>query len=242
MKTIGVIPCRYQSSRFPGKSLALIDGKPMLWHVYQRVIESNICDKIYIATDDKRIEDEANKLGIETIMTSKNHSTGTDRLAEVANSVQGDYYINIQGDEPFIDPKAIKAVALGIINCKDESVVASNAYTLIENTADILNTNIVKVIMSIKSNALAYSRNPIPYPQSGAAKYNRQLGLYGFTKKGLEIFSKTIAGPLENSEQIEMYRIIENGSKIIMIETTNDSISVDTQHDLDRVISLLQNN
>ena len=213
----------------------------MLWHVYQRVIESNICDKIYIATDDKRIEDEAKKFGIETIMTSKNHSTGTDRLAEVANSVEGDYYINIQGDEPFIDPTAIKAVALGIINCKDESIAASNAYTLIENTADILNTNIVKVIMNIKCNALAYSRSPIPYPQSGAAKYNRQLGLYGFTKKGLEIFSKTIAGPLENSEQIEMYRIIENGSKIIMIETINDSISVDTQHDLDKVISLLKN-
>tara|TARA_B100000767_G_C19649641_1_gene486128 strand:+ start:102 stop:830 length:729 start_codon:yes stop_codon:yes gene_type:complete len=242
MKTIGVIPCRYQSSRFPGKSLALIEGKPMLWHVYQRALEANICDKIYIATDDQRIEDEANRLGIKAIMTSKNHRTGTDRLAEVANSVQGDFYINIQGDEPFIDPKAIKAVALGIINCKDQSIVASNAFTRIENTADILNTNIVKVIMSIKSNALAYSRNPIPYPQSGSAKYNRQLGLYGFTKKGLEIFSKTLAGPIETSEQIEMYRIIENGSKIIMIETANDSISVDTQNDLDRVISLLKNN
>ena len=213
----------------------------MMWHVYQRVVESSVCDKIFIATDDKRIESVANGLGIETIMTSKNHQTGTDRLAEVANSVPGDYYINIQGDEPFINPEAIKAVAFGIINCKDKNIVASNAYTLIENTADVLNTNIVKVIMDSESRALAYSRNPIPYPQSGSAKYNRQLGLYGFTKKGLDIFGKTISGELENSEQIEMYRIIENGFKVIMIETKCDSVSVDTQHDLDRVITLMQN-
>jgi len=242
MKTIGVIPCRYQSSRFPGKSLALIDGKPMMWHVYQRVLESNVCDEIYIATDDQRIKDVANELGIESIMTRSDHKTGTDRLAEAANVVEGNYYINIQGDEPFIDPEAIKAVALGIINCQDESVVASNGYTLIENTVDVLNTNIVKVIMNIKSNALAYSRNPIPYPQSGIAKYYRQLGLYGFTKKGLEVFTETVAGPIEISEQVEMYRIIENDLRVVMIETNDDSISVDTEHDLSRVIKLMQKN
>ncbi|MDC0483499.1 3-deoxy-manno-octulosonate cytidylyltransferase [Candidatus Thioglobus sp.] len=240
MKTIGVIPCRYQSSRFPGKSLALINEKPMMWHVYQRVLESKVCDEIYVATDDQRIKNACNDLGIASIMTRTDHQTGTDRLAEAANEVEGDYYINIQGDEPSIDPEAIKAVALGIINCQDESVVASNGYALIENTADVLNTNIVKVIMNVKSNALAYSRQPIPYPQSGISKYYRQLGLYGFTKKGLEVFSRTIAGPIENSEQVEMYRFIENELKVVMIETNDDSISVDTQHDLSRVINLMQ--
>ena len=240
MKTIGVIPCRYQSSRFPGKSLALINEKPMMWHVYQRVLESKVCDEIYVATDDQRIKNACNDLGIASIMTRADHQTGTDRLAEAANELEGDYYINIQGDEPSIDPEAIKAVALGIINCQDESVVASNGYALIENTADVLNTNIVKVIMNVKSNALAYSRQPIPYPQSGISKYYRQLGLYGFTKKGLEVFSRTIAGPIENSEQVEMYRFIENELKVVMIETNDDSISVDTQHDLSRVINLMQ--
>ena len=96
MKTIGVIPCRYKSSRFPGKSLALIDGKPMMWHVYQRALESNVCDEIYIATDDQRIKDVANELGIESIMTRSDHKTGTDRLAEAANVVEGNYYINIK--------------------------------------------------------------------------------------------------------------------------------------------------
>jgi len=236
MKTIGVIPCRYESTRFPGKSLALINGMPMMWHVYQRTIESNVCDEIYIATDDDRIKNVCNELGIESIMTSLDHQTGTDRLAEVANLVEGNYYINIQGDEPCIDPKAIKTVALGIINCKDDGVVASNGYALIENTADVLNTNIVKVIMNKKSNALAYSRNPIPYPQSGIAKYYRQLGLYGFTKKGLDIFNNTVVGPIEFSEQVEMYRFIENDLKVVMVETNDDSISVDTKHDLQRVI------
>ena len=198
MKTIGVIPCRYQSSRFPGKSLALINGKPMMWHVYQRVLESKVCDEIYVATDDQRIQEACNELGMANIMTRSDHQTGTDRLAEVANEVEGDYYINIQGDEPSIDPEAIK------------------------------------------SNALAYSRQPIPYPQSGISKYYRQLWLYGFTKKGLEIFNKTIAGPIENSEQVEMYRFIENELKVVMVETNDDSISVDTQHDLSRVISLMQ--
>jgi 3-deoxy-manno-octulosonate cytidylyltransferase (CMP-KDO synthetase) len=126
MKTIGVIPCRYQSSRFPGKSLALINEKPMMWHVYQRVLESKVCDEIYIATDDERIKNVCNELGIESIMTRSDHQTGTDRVAEAANTLKGDYYINIQGDEPCIDPEAIRAVALGIINCQDESVVASN--------------------------------------------------------------------------------------------------------------------
>ena len=240
MKTIGVIPCRYQSSRFPGKSLVLINGKPMMWHVYQRALESKVCDEIYIATDDQRIEEVCNELGLKSIMTRSDHPTGTDRVAEAANSIKGDYYINIQGDEPCIDPEAIRAVALGIINCQDESVVASNGYALINNTADVLNTNIVKVIFSIKSNALAYSRNPIPYPHYGIAKYYRQLGLYGFTKKGLEIFNNTAAGPIETSEQVEMWRFTENELKVAMVETKDDSISVDTRHDLRRVMIEMQ--
>ena len=240
MKTIGIIPCRYQSSRFPGKTLALINGKPMMWHVYQRALESNVLDEVYIATDDDRIVKVADEYELNVVMTSNQHDTGTDRVAEVAGKIQADYYINIQGDEPFIDPEAIKAVTLGIVNCKDASVVASNAYSLLENTADILSTNIVKVIMNIGSSAMSYSRNPIPYPQSGSATYYRQLGLYGFTKKGLEMFNTSSAGPIENAEQVEMYRLIEYGFKVLMVETKDDSISVDTKHDLIRVQKIFE--
>ena len=127
MKIIGVIPCRYQSSRFPGKSLALINGKPMMWHVYQRALESNILDEVYIATDDQRIVKVANEHNLKTVMTSDKHETGTDRVAEVASQIQADYYINIQGDEPFIEPEAIKLVAQAIIDCDNPLVQAANA-------------------------------------------------------------------------------------------------------------------
>jgi len=235
MKTIGIIPCRYQSSRLPGKPLAIIDKKPMMWHVYQRAIESGVLDEVYIATDDQRIQEVAERLDLNCVMTNKDHSTGTDRVAEAAHMLNGDYYVNIQGDEPLIDPEAIKAVTLGIVACKDESVVASNAYSPLTNTADILSSNVVKVTMDVNSNAVSYSRLPIPYPQSGVSSYYRQLGLYGFTKEGLHIFSNSISGQIEDSEQVEMYRFIEHGLKILMVETSDDSISVDTEHDLKRV-------
>src|SRR6056300_1207570 len=117
MKVVGVIPCRYDSSRFPGKPLALINGKPMMWHVYQRCLESGILDEVYIATDDERIETEANKLGLNVVMTYERHSTGTDRVAEVAQTIKADFYVNIQGDEPLIDPEAIQLVTKHIIKC-----------------------------------------------------------------------------------------------------------------------------
>jgi len=239
-KVIGVIPCRYQSSRFPGKPLALIGDKPMMWHVYQRAIESNSLDEIYIATDDSRIEKAAIELDLRVVMTGNNHLTGTDRVAEVANLVEGDYYINIQGDEPFIEPEAIRAVTQGIVNCQDKEVVASNAYSKLNDTVDILSANVVKVIVDIDSRVLSYSRSPIPYPQSGHATYYRQLGLYGFTKKALSIFSSARVGPIEGAEQVEMYRLIEHGNKILMIETTGNSISVDTEYDLNQARNIFK--
>ena len=120
MKTVGIIPCRYASSRFPGKSLAIINGKPMMWHVYQRALESSVLDEVYIATDDERISKVANEYELNIIMTSTKHKTGTDRVAEAADQIQADYYVNIQGDEPLINPEAIKLVTKVIINCDNQ--------------------------------------------------------------------------------------------------------------------------
>ena len=240
MKVVGVIPCRYASSRFPGKPLALINNKPMMWHVYQRCLESGVLDEIYIATDDDRIELEAKKLGLDVVMTYGNHSTGTDRVSEVAGIVKSDFYVNIQGDEPMIDPDAIKLVTNSIVNCSDPLVQASNAYTILTNPSDVIDTNVVKVITDVASNALAYSRQPIPFPKSGRASYLRQLGLYAFKKSGLQIFAEQSPQFLENAEGVEMYRLLENGFRIKMIETNDDSISVDTADDLIRVQSIMK--
>ena len=200
MKIIGVIPCRYQSSRFPGKSLALINGKPMMWHVYQRALESNVLDEVYIATDDERIVKVANEHNLKTVMTSDKHETGTDRVAEVASQIQADFYINIQGDEPFIEPEAIKLVAQAIIDCDNPLVQAANSYTFMQDISDVVDTNTVKVVMDVNQRALAYSRQPIPYPKANTAKYNKQLGLYAFKQSGLQVFSENLPASLEKVE------------------------------------------
>jgi len=235
MSIIGVIPCRYKSIRLPGKPLALINGKPMMWHVYQRAIESNVLDEIIIATDDYRIMDEAKRLNLTVLMTDENHESGTDRVAEVAKKMEADFFINIQGDEPLIDPNAIKIVAKSIKECQDPNVLASNAYSNINNADDINDANVVKVIINNSSLAMAYSRLGIPYPQSGSSKHLKQLGLYGFTKKGLEIFSSHKSGPLEHSERVEMFRFIEHGYDVLMVPTNDDYVSVDTEADLHKV-------
>ena len=235
MKIIGVIPCRYQSSRFPGKSLALISGKPMMWHVYQRALESNVLDEVYIATDDERIVKVANEHNLKTVMTSDKHETGTDRVAEVASQIQADYYINIQGDEPFIEPEAIKLVAQAIIDCDNPLVQAANAYTSMQDISDVVDTNTVKVVMDVNQRALAYSRQPIPYPKANTAKYSKQLGLYAFKQSGLQVFSENLPASLEKVEGVEMYRLLEHGYSIQMVKTNDVSISVDTPSDLKRV-------
>ena len=235
MKIIGVIPCRYQSSRFPGKSLALINGKPMMWHVYQRALESNVLDEVYIATDDERIVKVANEHNLKTVMTSDKHETGTDRVAEVASQIQADYYINIQGDEPFIEPEAIKLVAQAIIDCDNPLVQAANAYTFMQDISDVVDSNTVKVVMDVNQRALAYSRQPIPYPKANTAKYSKLLGLYAFKQSGLQVFSENLPASLEKVEGVEMYRLLEHGYSIQMVKTNNVSISVDTPSDLKRV-------
>jgi 3-deoxy-manno-octulosonate cytidylyltransferase (CMP-KDO synthetase) len=235
MKIIGVIPCRYQSSRFPGKSLAFINGKPMMWHVYQRALESNVLDEVYIATDDERIVKVANEHNLKTVMTSDKHETGTDRVAEVASQIQADFYINIQGDEPFIEPEAIKLVAQAIIDCDNPLVQAANAYTVMQDISDVVDSNSVKVVMDVNQRALAYSRQPIPYPKANTAKYRKQLGLYAFKQSGLQVFSENLPASLEKVEGVEMYRLLEHGYSIQMVKTNDGSISVDTPSDLKRV-------
>jgi 3-deoxy-manno-octulosonate cytidylyltransferase (CMP-KDO synthetase) len=240
MSVIGIIPCRYASTRFPGKPLVDICGKPMMWHVYQRSIESNVLDEVYIATDDNRIKKIAEELNLNVVMTHSDHKNGTDRVAEVANKIESEYYVNIQGDEPLLDPSAIANVVNGLIGCDDSMVLATNACASVSEANDIIDTNVVKVILSANDNALAYSRLAIPFPKSGKANYIKQLGLYAFRKRGLQIYSEQEPGYLESTEGVEMYRLVEHGYHVKMIKTDDSSISVDTPDDLERVKKIME--
>lgn len=235
MTTVGIIPCRFGAVRFPGKPLAEISGKPMMWHVYQRALESGVLDEVHIATDDDRIFAAARDLGLNVLMTSDRHATGSDRVAECASLVAGDVYVNIQGDEPMIDPGAIAAVVTALSEDTRETTVVSNAFAYFEDAGDVVDTNNVKVTLRADGTALAYSRQPIPYPKSAAVRYRRQLGLYAFTRRGLELFAGLEPGPVEQAEGIEMLRFLEYGYDVRMVEVVDRSIPVDTLADLERV-------
>lgn len=239
MKVIGVIPCRYKSSRFPGKPIAMICGKPMVWHVWNQAKKTNNINRLIVATDDNRIYDVCHQYGIESTMTSENHKTGTDRVAEVAGRIDGDVFVNIQGDEPLIDPNGIDRIISEIIKSGKEDIV--NAFSAITDMGDIVNGNVVKVITSIDDYALAYSRSPIPYPKESNPKYKRQIGLYAIKRDVILKFSSLSRGYLELSEGVEMFRYLENGYKIKMVEISdNGSIPVDVADDILRVESVLK--
>lgn len=239
MKIIGVIPCRYRSSRFPGKSIAMIHERPMVWHVWNQAKKTKYVDRLIVATDDDRIYDVCYQCGIESIMTSESHKTGTDRVAEVAERIEGDVFVNIQGDEPLIDPDGIDSVISEVVNSKEDIV---NAFSLIENMSDLVNGNVVKVITSIDGYALAYSRSPIPYPKESNPVYKRQIGLYAIKRDVILRFPSLSRGYLELSEGIEMFRYLENGYRIKMVEVLDDgSIPVDVPDDIPRVELLIKN-
>ena len=238
MKVIGVIPCRYKSSRFPGKPIAMISGKPMVWHVWNQAKKTKNISRLIVATDDNRIYDVCHQYGIESTMTSENHRTGTDRVAEVAGRIDGDVFVNIQGDEPLIDPSGIDRIISEISKNDKEDIV--NAFSAISDMADIVNGNVVKVITSIDDYALAYSRSPIPYPKESNPKYKRQIGLYAIKRDVILRFPSLKRGYLELSEGVEMFRYLENGYKIKMVEISdNNSIPVDVADDILRVESVL---
>jgi 3-deoxy-manno-octulosonate cytidylyltransferase (CMP-KDO synthetase) len=241
MKVVAVIPCRYGAVRFPGKSLADIHGKPMLWHVHRQASKAASLDQVLIATDDERIRSVCEELGLAVMMTRGDHESGTDRVAECALRLDADILVNVQGDEPMIDPDAIERVARGIIGCGDDRVQASNGFNEIASPTDAVDTNVVKVIMGSNGDALAYSRLPIPYPKGSAVQYHRQLGLYAFRRSGLEKFSSLRPGPLERAEGVEMLRFVEHGFGVRMVQVENDeAIPVDTPSDLERIRAMMR--
>jgi len=231
-KAVGIIPARWRSTRFPGKPLHLIAGKPLLWHVWERCRRARKLDAIVIATDDMRIVKAAFEWGAAVALTSSKHQSGTDRVAEVARKAREfDYIINIQGDEPLTEPALLdRFVETLRSNRKVGIVTAAHPF---KNAAEAASPHQVKVILDHDGNALYFSRYAIPFPRDRSApiRYLRHQGIYGFRRKALLDFVRWQPTPLERVESLEQLRALENGVKVHVLLTKHGSPGVDTPAD-----------
>lgn len=239
MKILGVIPVRFASTRFPGKPLAIISGKPMVQHVYERSKKSKSLDDLIIATDDSRIFSVAKGFGAKVVLTGE-HPTGTDRIAEVARNINTEIVVNIQGDEPVIDRRIIDDAVAPLI--KDKKIVMSTLIHKIEKDDEIKNTNIVKVAVDKDNFALYFSRSEIPYYRNKDAKkiFYKHIGLYVYRKNFLLEFVKMPQSRLEKAEELEQLRALENGYRIKVVLTNYSSIPVDVPEDIKKVEKFLK--
>jgi 3-deoxy-manno-octulosonate cytidylyltransferase (CMP-KDO synthetase) len=237
MKFIGVIPARYGSTRFPGKPLALINGKPMIQHVYERASKSKLLDSVIVATDHEEIQKVVDGFGGRAIITSKDHETGSDRIAEVTSKIEGDFFVNIQGDEPLISHELIDALIETAQHTPDTVITAKTA---IKNVEDAANPNVVKVVTDINQYALYFSRSTIPFNRAKKdITLFKHLGIYGYPKSILNEFVKLPQSALEEVEMLEQLRLLENGYRIKVIETSYDAVGVDTPEDIKKVEEIL---
>ena len=236
-KIIGVIPARYGSGRMPGKPLADICGKPMIWWVYQSAKKSTLLNKIIIATDDRRIEEVCNKLNLSVIMTSVNHDTPTSRLYEVSTLIDADLYLLIMGDEPLFNEKCLSLV-LPQSKTPDYYVAAlTNELTEATEVIDFSNQ---KIVCNSEGNALMISRSPIPYPKGFLDyHYEKVTGVQIFSKKALKFYNDTERSVLEKAEENDLLRFIENSIPVRMISSPYKTVSVDTYKDLEKVRTII---
>src|SRR5580692_12293011 len=237
-----VIPARYASNRFPGKPLAPIADKPMIQHVVERVRHASLPARVLVATEDDRIKSAVEAFGAEAILTRPDHRTGTDRIAEVATHVQADIYINVQGDEPLIDPGTIDSVAAAM--AADDSIQLVTPCAAITLPGEIMDPNIVKVVQDFDGQALYFSRAPVPWVRDTgdrvAARHWKHIGLYGYLREALLEFPTLPPGELERIEQLEQLRWLENGFHMHVVEKTYNAVSVDVPADIQKVEKLLQ--
>jgi len=247
---VAVIPARYGSTRFPGKALVSIQGKPMIQWVYERTARSQLIDKVIVATDDSRILAAVQSFGGEAVMTSPDHPTGTDRIAEVVRSLSCDIVVNVQGDEPLIQPamidQAIKPLAA------DPAIPMGTLCKRIEDRTEAFDQNVVKVVFDRNGFALYFSRAPIPWdrdhwagrtsladlPLAGAMY--KHIGLYVYRRDFLLTYSRMIQTSLESSEKLEQLRVLEHGHRIKTVITEHESFGVDIPDDLSKILQRLE--
>jgi 3-deoxy-manno-octulosonate cytidylyltransferase (CMP-KDO synthetase) len=238
LKIVAFIPARYQSKRFMGKPLALIAGKPIIQHVFQRSKECPELDEIYVATDDLRIYECVNEFGGHAIMTNEGHQSGTDRIAEAAekiNLADRDIVVNIQGDQPIFQPSILSDLIQALI--EDPAIHMSTLMYKIKDDQELRDTNKVKVVVNNNGYAIYFSRLPIPFYRDEKSKaiHYKHLGLYAYRKEFLLSFTNLSYGLLEEAEKLEQLRVLEHGFRIKVVETAFDSIEVDTPEDIKMV-------
>lgn len=244
-----IIPARYQSSRFQGKPLALIAGRPMICHVVDAASRAALVDSVIVATDDRRIFDAVTSHGGRAVMTSPDHATGADRLAEVAAGLDSDIIVNVQGDEPLLNPETIDEVVRCLLD--DPEAMVGTVCRRIETVAEVWDPNVVKAVFDNKGQALYFSRAPIPFHRDlwgnpgnnsidmkGTICY-KHIGLYSYRREFLLRYAGMVPGRLESLEKLEQLRVLENGYRIKMAVTEHDSLGVDTPEDLERVRMIL---
>jgi 3-deoxy-manno-octulosonate cytidylyltransferase (CMP-KDO synthetase) len=240
MKSIIVIPARYGATRFPGKSLARINGRPMIQWVWEAASKSRLTEQVVVATDDDRIADVAAKFGADVIMTKKSHRSGTDRIAEVADKIPAQLYINVQGDEPLLSPGAVDDLIRGMM--ESPRVPIGTLAHRIEKESEWLSPEVVKVTVNRHGEALYFSRSPLPFQRTFdvKAKLLRHVGIYAFRARALATFVSLKPSGLELAESLEQLRALEYGLTIQVIETKYRCLGVDTPADLARVESALR--
>lgn len=238
MRNVAVVPARYQSSRMPGKPIADIMGKPMIWWVYSKCLDSHKFDKVVVATDDERIYSKCQELSMEVLMTSDKHDTPTSRLYEVSQRIEADLYYLIMGDEPLIN---IDCFDLIIPNTYDGDYYVAALTNVLKDPADVIDFSNQKVVTDKSGNALFISRSPIPYPKGLLdITYVKVTGVQVFSKKALDFYNATKRSNLEKAEENDLMRFIENGIKVKMIQSDYKTISVDTPKDLDLVRKIIR--
>lgn len=240
MKVVGIIPARYASTRLPGKPMKVILGYPMIWWVYKRVRTVKVLDEIYVATDDDRIKEVCEQYDIPVIMTSPNHPNGAMRLQEVSETVQADFYVQLNGDEPLMNTDAIIAAIPDEV--PQDVAFGTNIITQIDDPAQAMDPSNIKMVFDDQMNALYMSRTPIPYPfKSIDFQYFKHVGIIGYNKKMLDFYKDSVPGRFERIEGIDTLRFLDYGKKLkLSLVPDCHSLSVDTQKDLDMVIKIMK--
>ena len=240
MKVLAVIPARWKSTRFPGKPLVKLAGREMIARVWDRVCAAPSVTKVVVATDSEMIAEFCVSNQINVIMTREDHPTGSDRLAEVATKMAADIYVNVQGDEPLIEPDAIEAVTQCLMSGIERGIGVSTGY--IENATDeqLNDASVVHLVPALDGTVITFSRLPVPFPMVHTMERTVHVGLYAFTSDALINFSAWKQGPVEKAESIEVLRFLEHGERVACIKVPSGSIGVDTPEDAERVSSLLE--
>ena len=241
MKTIAVIPARFDSTRFPGKLMKKLKDKSIILTTYQAAVDTQLFDNVIVATDSDVIFDEITKNGGQAMMTRKDHQTGSDRIAEVIQNMDVDVIVNVQGDEPFMTKKPLADLIDVFRKDAQKQIAVASLMQKIKAHEDVINPNVVKVIVDKDNHAMYFSRLPIPYPRNihSGASYYRHIGVYAFRKDALLDFSKNKMLPNEATEMVEAIRYLEYGQKIKMVESDYAGIGIDTPEDLEKAARMV---